>query len=314
MIALLLLLALPGEIQVDVLASASVRGTTIRLGEIATLDCPDPTLARQLAAFEVGYSPAPGYSRFLGREQIASELARVFPTLKVSVKGESGCRIEPLVEEITAERVDATARASLAELFHGMDVELAPAAPLAGLRIPLGEGPAVLRTALRDKTLKAGSRAVPVEVVVDGAVYQTIWSTWNVKVWQALPVLARDIHRGEALAAAHFEARRVELGANQADEPLSIEVVLGALAIRELAAGSVVTEHDIERPRVLSKGDLVHLEVQRGAIRASTIVVAQQDGRLGERIRVMQPDTGKEMVALVRSSDMVEIRMASQGK
>jgi flagella basal body P-ring formation protein FlgA len=308
----LLLLALQGEIQVEIPASATVRGMTIRLGEIATVTSADPALAQRLATFEIGYSPAPGYSRFLQRDQIASELARVFPALSVSVKGEGGCRVEPLVEEIAPERLEESARASLADLFRGMDVELAAESPLVPLNVPLGDKPAALRSVLREKSLAAGSRAVPIEVLVDGAVYQTIWSSWKVKRWETRPVLARDVRRGEPLAAACFEERRVEVGPDGTDEPLPLELVVGAVPIRDLASGSRVTEHDVDRPRVVARGDLVHLEIRSGSIRASTLVVAQQDGHVGERIRVIQPDTGKEMVALVRSADLVEIRMASK--
>jgi flagella basal body P-ring formation protein FlgA len=165
---------------------------------------------------------------------------------------------------------------------------------------------------VREKTLEPGTRAVPIDVLVDGVVYQTIWSNWRVKLWKTMPVLARDVRRGEALVPACFEERRVEVGGGTSDGPLALDLVLGALPLRDLASGSPVTERDIERPRVLARGDLVHLEVHSGSIHASTLVVAQQDGHVGERIRVIQPDTGKEMVALVRSAELVEIRMGSR--
>jgi flagella basal body P-ring formation protein FlgA len=310
MIALLVALVSAGGLRVELSAQASVRGTDIRLGEIASVSGADAATLARLSDYELGYAPAPGYSRFLRREQIASELARAFPGFTIEVAAGAGCRVEPLVETIAAERIEIAARSALVERLGGEDVEIALETEIASIEVPQGDAAAIVRATVRDPSAPSGTRAVAVEVLVDGAVYQTVWTSWKAEVWRSLPVLARDVRRGEALSPAVFEVRRIKLAAAPADEPIALELAAGALASRDLAAGSLMTARDVERPRVLAPGDAVHLEIVSGSIVASTIVVAQQDGRVGDRIRVVQPETGKELVALVRSAELVEIRMS----
>ncbi len=308
MIALLLILPLQGSVAVDLAAESAVHGIDIRLGEIATITCSDPELASRLASFELGYAPAPGFSRYFRKAEIATELARAFPALDLEIRGEAGCRIEPLTETLVGEQLESTARAALVELVAGLDAELVLESPITSLEIPRGERPTSLRAALRDRGLEPGSRQVPVEILVDGVTYQTIWTSWKITVWDRLRVLARDLRRGEALSPACFELRRVERR-TVSGEPLDPDVASGAIALRDLTAGSVLHTNDVERPRVIARGDLVHLEIRNGSITASTTVIAQQDGRLGDRIRVVQPDNRKELVVLVRSAELVEMRL-----
>ena len=87
------------------------------------------------------------------------------------------------------------------------------------------------------------------------------------------------------------------------------EALEGALARRDLAAGSVLGPADVERARVVRKGAIVQLEVHRGLVVARASATAQQDGRVGDRIRVRASATGRELVATVVSAELVELRV-----
>ena len=64
MIALQLLLLTTG-VSIELPAEAVAMGTKITLGEIATITAADPKTAESLSSIELGYMPAPGYSRTL---------------------------------------------------------------------------------------------------------------------------------------------------------------------------------------------------------------------------------------------------------
>jgi flagella basal body P-ring formation protein FlgA len=149
---------------------------------------------------------------------------------------------------------------------------------------------------------------VGVQILVDGDLYQTVWTAWSVELWERHPVLTRNVMRGEALSPSVVETRRVRLGAGFRGEPLGANALLGSVAVRDLAAGSVLFGRDVQRKRLIERGDIISVEVRRGTITARTTAIAQQDGRRGDRIRVQATTSGRELVGVVVSRALVEVR------
>jgi flagella basal body P-ring formation protein FlgA len=294
---------------IELWPSAAVRGTRITLGSVASIEAADSSLAALLADFELGTAPTPGFSRYLTRDQIQADLRRAFPGHLISVAGEAGCHIEPRVERVSAERLLTAAREEIEGLFSSRDAEYSLDGQLADLDVPEGLRPAELRIAAFERQLRGGRLSVPVEVRVDGATWQTVWTHWRVGLWESLPVLARALPRGTRLSANHFETRRVDLARLGTAAALDASSSIGALLRRDLTAGTVITENDVERPQVISRGALLQLAIHSGSITARTMVHAQEAGRIGEHISVIQVDSGKELLAMVRSAELVEIRL-----
>jgi len=290
-------------------AEAEVRGTTIELGAIAQLQGPAEDVAR-LADFELGYAPGPGYTRLLERDLLQARLASQLPGVKLSWAGSDSCRVAPLTETISGLKMTELARVELSRLFSGEDIELSLERGAQDAIVPAGEQPATLVPVLQGRTLRGGTWSVPIQVLVDGSVYQTVWTSFDVAFWQTRPVLAMPVPRGTALEPAMFEERRVRVhGSSQGGPILQPSALEAAIAVRDLAAGMAVTATDVQRPMVVQRGDLLTLEVRRGNITARTKVYARTSGRTGERIPVLSQENGREMRALVISSEIVRISL-----
>ncbi len=281
-----------------------VRGTEITLGEIARIDGEPADVAR-VSAIPIGYAPSPGYSRLLRDDRLAETVRRAAPGLAVRFAGEPACRVWPAIETIPSARLVDAARAALDELAAGVDATVAPASPVADLRVPLGAAPATLVVRREPRELRTGTLTIPVEVLVDGTTYRTVFTSWRVERFATVPVLARDVSAGEVLGPQLFERRRVRLESFQDGSALPGDVVVGAVLARDLVAGSTVSRTDVERPRIVFAGDVLVLEVKSGAIRARVPAEAQESGSIGDRIRVAA--SGRELSAVVRGRDLVEI-------
>ena len=289
---------------------ATVAGTSITLGAIASIEATQKDLGARLAALELGHSPAPGYSRYLTRAQVMSAVQRSFPGASVKLAGEAGCHIEPMVETLAAEQIELAARSEIERLLFDADAEFELDQAVRELAVPKGNTPVELRASLHDPQVRGGRLSVPVEVRVDGTTWQTVWTHWRVLIWELQPVLVRGLRRGDRLLASHFEMRRVDRAKLSDAKPLQGEHAQGAVLRRDLGAGSVVSERDIERPQVVTRGALLQLAIKSGSITARTMVHAQENGRMGQVIHVTRTDSGKELLATVRSSELVEIRLA----
>ncbi len=290
-------------------AEAHVRGTEIELAEIARIAGLDPELVARVGALEIGAAPAPGYSRLLTQERVEDALRRALPGVEVRLEGRA-CRVWPAVAEVGARALEESARAALARAFAERDAAFALHEPLSSVKVPAGGVEPALFARVPAGELASGIIDVPVEIHVDGTRYRTIWTAWQVEVWETRPALARAVRAGEALAPDQFEPRRMKVVQETRPEPLDPIQVRGAVAKRDLAPGELVTSLDVHRPAAVTLGSQLFLRVKKGSIEASVSVVALETGAVGDRVRVKAIDSGKELSAFVTGRDQCEIVLA----
>lgn len=302
--ALLLFL---GGASVVLQGDAQVPGTEIELGRVAQVRCDDAALAAKLETYSLGWTPAPKYSRLLQRWELERDLRTAFPGIEITVSGAERCRVAPQTDVVRGEALLAKAKGELEALFRGRDAQVRPTGNVVDVEVPTAKSALELRPALQRRELKGGAWSVPVQIWIDGSVYQTTWIQLAVELWADVPVLVRDVARGELLAPDMVEVRRVALDANSPSRPLDGLALSGAVAQRDLARGSVVGDQDVRRARFVARGELVTLEVRKGSVVARSSVVCQQDGALGDKVKVVNAGASRELSVQVVGRALVRI-------
>lgn len=295
-----------GGVTLTLEMEAFARGTEVEVGEIAQIVADDATLVTLVAAVELGYSPAPGYSRVFRIDRIAAAIRKELPNVQVSFRGQKAVRVHPDVERIPGDTVLAEARGMLEREFSGQDISFMPAARIEPIEIPAGTNKHEVRARLDDLPDASRVFSVPVEILVDGVRYRTIWTTWDVSIYETRPVLARAVRAGEVLEPSMFERRRV---VRKAGESAGLEAHLlpGSVALHDLVPGQLVTALDVQRPTVIQFGETVALRVRKGVIEAKVYAVALQAGSIGDRIKVQTNDSSQELVATIVSRELCTI-------
>ena len=311
LLASLLLTGARADATVDLPLSADVRGREVTLGAVARVACDDDALRGQLEAFDLGYAPAPGYSRLLYGYRIEEEIERAFPGLDVQVSGERSVRVRPVVERIEAEALERAALRAVEAAAVGGDFAIRSRGDVAELLVPAGAEPARLVVKPLDAPLASGSVSVPVEVWVDGSPYRTRWAAFEVVEWQTVAVLAVDLPPGTVLEAAHFRMERITRQPGEAAAPLPVAALVGSATARGLRAGRAVTELDVHRPLAIVSGSQVYVEVRRGSVVARSLGAAIDSGSIGDRIRVTVQPSGREMRGVVAGRELVVIDLAT---
>lgn len=293
---------------------ADVFGTEIVVGEIADVLSDDVVLARAVETTAIGYAPAPGYSRLLQNHQIGLELQKAFPDVTWTFKGQVATRVWPVVYTVPSQELEAAALAEVEAAASGLDADYVLSSPIADLRVPGVQSGVSLRGALELAQLTTGGLTVPVQVLLDGQVYRTINTTWNVKVWQQLPVVGRPVIAGEPLSPSLFETRRVLLDGRTKSKPVALDLIAGATAARALRTGQVVTEADVHRPVAVRSGDVIFIEVAKGAVTARVVGTALASGALRDRVIVRLDASGREMLGTVVSPELVRVELGLHGR
>jgi len=303
MLALQLLLLTSG-VSIELPSKAEASGMKITLGEIAQIVSDDAEALELISAVELGYMPAPGYSRMLHRWKLEQAVSIAAPNIEVKWTGEAACRVSPVVEMVNATSLYETARAAVAGLFGSKEIILKATGMIDDVSVPRGTAPAVLRADLVSHKLRPGAWSVPVRILVDNEPYRTIWVGLDVELYQELPVLLEDAPKGTQLAPAMFTVRRVRV-TDTTSQPLALRLLADAVAVRAMPAGHVVTERDVERPLAVTAGKPVWIEVIHGHVRASVLGSALQSGRIGDLITVRIDTTGKELQATITGREQV---------
>lgn len=119
----------------------------------------------------------------------------------------------------------------------------------------------------------------------------------------------RAVARGETLDAADVEQVMVDA----AGWPLrSVPTdVVGARVVVDLPEGQVIRAQMVVLAPVVRSGEPVTITVRSGGLEVQTRGVAAQAGRLGDVIRVVNPDSGRRMSARVVGPASVEVQHGS---
>jgi len=306
MILATLLLAGASGVTVTLPMEATSQGTELTLGEIAEVRGDDAAEVALVQALDLGNTPSPGHTRLMHAHRIREEMSRELPGVAVRFVGQTACRVRPDVEIVSADTVEAAVRRELARVFAGQDATFAPREALQSTSVPRGAVPASIRVQIADPVSTAGIVPVPVQVLVDGAPYRTLWTSWEAIRYATLPVLARPVRAGETIQPYHLTARRVPVKEGRA-KALPASMLSGAVAAHDLTAGEPVTEADVHRPIAVQLGDTVTLEVRKGAVVARTSGTALGNGSIGDRVRVRADLGGQDHNAVVISRDLVRI-------
>jgi flagella basal body P-ring formation protein FlgA len=309
MLSALLVRALLAGVTVTLPVEAKVKGTEIELGELCLVAGLDGELVARVQALELGYAPAPGFSRLLTSERIKSELARALPGIEVRVVGERACRVWPEIDEIAPSLLEDAARTELLRAFTGKEATFTLSEPIGSVKVPMGERGRQLIARVPESELHSGTIGVPVEVLVDELRYRTIWTTWRVDIWETRPVLTRPVRAGEELRPELFSRARVQIGRTSEPEALDPRQIVGSVAKRDLAPGERVTVQDVHRPAAVTLGATLFLRVKKGPIEARVSALALETGSVGERIRVKTVEAGQELVATIVGRDLCEITL-----
>lgn len=120
-------------------------------------------------------------------------------------------------------------------------------------------------------------------------------------------VTTMALSRGMAVQASDIKLQEVALtpgGGPYLDHPSE---AMHAEILRDVPAGTPLRRNDLRPIIVVKRGQLVQLTIgQNKGFSISARVEALQDGRMGEHIRLKNPESGKILSGVVRGPNVVE--------
>ena len=120
-----------------------------------------------------------------------------------------------------------------------------------------------------------------------------------------VPVLVRDVEKGELLSADDFTVEPRPLA--QARGALDVTSAAGKEALRRLRAGAIVRTGDIIRPQLVRRGEPVAITVRSAGLTITAQGRALSGGGQGDLVRVLNTATNRTLDGVVEKTGSVRI-------
>ncbi len=129
----------------------------------------------------------------------------------------------------------------------------------------------------------------------------------NYSIGQKVPVLARNISKGQQITQEDIELKSFPKEKILSSDISDVNDIIGKTTTKNLTRGMMVAEEDIRSPIVVSKNSTVSAIYRSNNIEVKALAVALDDGGEGDIIRLKNFDSGKNFKAVVQADGTVFI-------
>lgn len=142
---------------------------------------------------------------------------------------------------------------------------------------------------------------------IDGEFHERLSLAAKVEKVADVIVAKTPICRGQVIEPSNLKFRSVELSQLKGKPFMDLDGIVGKSASKQIYPEMVVLANDVEIPPVLKRGDTVRIIVTYSNITATARGLARENGRVGEKIRVVNIDSKKSLFATVLDRHTVKI-------
>lgn len=287
--------------RIKVLPQATVAGASVRLSDLAALD----GTGVDFAEIEICPSPEPGATRRISGQSVLAKLQEAGLGSEVGYTIPATVGITRAHQVVDENALRPTIEAQLGDrLAPGDRVdEIDVQRPV---RIPLGTYEVEVDPPSSQAT-GGGFRRTEVRILQDGVVTANVAVRVKIATFGNVVVARQPIARGTILSEADLrvEERRLdELPTTVLTDPAE---AVGHQARVALAAGKPLTVQGLANAVLVKRGDQVRVLVEKGGMRLSIAGEAMDTGGAGERVRVVNASSKRELVGRVVDHGTVSV-------
>jgi flagella basal body P-ring formation protein FlgA len=152
-----------------------------------------------------------------------------------------------------------------------------------------------------------GLRRFLVAIQVNGREEARLWVDSEVQVFENVVVTSQPLAHYESVTPDKVRLERRNLGDLPLQPLTSLDTLAGRQVSRPIEVNQVVTASMMELPRVIRRGSVVTLVYESVGLHVETPGRATEPGRVGDRIRVENPSSGKVLEGQILDDRRVRV-------
>jgi flagella basal body P-ring formation protein FlgA len=288
--------------------AAAIASDKVYLKDIAELRGPDAGQLERLAQIPIGFAPAFGETIVLSRHQISTLVENTIGrTSSGIITGAAVVQIRLQGREIGTEEIASLLKLHLLDTtpWKDSEIEIHSIGNLSGIEIP--QENTVLRISSDAAILGQRRILAPIEILHSGKSLRSIWITAEIDIHSEVLTAAIKIPAGKTITTEDVAQKSVRIKDFRASYVRIPQDILGKVARRSIAPGDPLTREKFSDPLLVNSGETVRLRLERNGIVLTSLAKAEQDGRLGQMIRVRNIDFSTLLKA--RVTGRAEVRM-----
>ena len=296
-------------LQIFVKDKVLVNSSFIRLGDIATFRPPNDPRVGRFAAIRIAPCPPPGSSTTINHDFLIYRLASFLAKERdVKVKVPQSLRVTRAAQYVQRPR--------LLEIFNNYVNNHSPWSPGAvtiqrfrcPLRVVLPKGKLRWTVRHQGKTHWVGPLALTITFWVNGKPVTKVPVSGNLLVKQRFIKTRTKLVRGHVLRAEDVIVLEKLSDSFNESYLRDIRDVVGKQLLRTALKGQLLTRSMIREVPWVKRGQQVRILAESAHVRVVTTGKALEDGTQGDQIRVVNTNSGRQLLAIVKGPGMVVVQ------
>lgn len=157
------------------------------------------------------------------------------------------------------------------------------------------------------KELKGGNVTLTLQVIVDGRPVQSLSVTGVVDLYDEVLHVVKNITKGEMIQPQDITTKRAKVTDDPRDYARKDLDAVGKKVLKDFSANEPLRLSYLDNPVVISKGDIVKLVVNRPGLTLTARGEARNEGRIGDRVKVMNLSSKKIIQGWVKDRETVVV-------
>jgi flagellar basal body P-ring formation protein FlgA len=276
---------------IDLKDEVSIRSEAILLQDVADLHGPDRNAIERLSRIVLGAAPEFGSMKTLTRHQINERISSAMnPFCEVTLSGAAAVQIRMKGRPVDPGEISVLLKSYIMETtpWKESEIEIGALGSFTGIELPL-EG-AELRLSRTPPVLGRRSISALFEITQAGRTLRNFWIAADLVIHADAWVAAHRIAAGRLVEAGDLAKRSTLMEDLRALSIRAPEEVVGKIARRNFSPGDPIIREAFADPFLIKRGETVQLQLQREGIKLTSRMRAEEDGILGQVIRVRNLD------------------------
>ena len=287
---------------------AAVESETIHLKDIADLSGTDAERLEILANIPLRPAPAFGETSTMSRYQIGEAIEKTAGRLPPgAICGAAVVQIRLRGRPITEDDIASLLRAYITNRtsWDESEIVIRSIGNVKGIELPQKDSE--VRLAASPAAVGQKNISIAVEILHANESLRTVWISAEISIRSKTLTAGRRIPSGKVITSDDIVEKNVEIPDLRASYLTRPDEVLGKVSRRIFSAGDPLTRESFAEPVLVKNGDTVRLRLERNGIVLTSLAKAEQDGRLGQVIRVRNIDFSALLRAKVTGKAEVEM-------
>jgi len=297
-----------GTIQIRLKEKVQVKSGRVLLKDIASLQGTDADLIDKVGCLPIVDAPEFGAVKTFSRHQIEEIIRRSLeaaPEIKTS-----GAQIVQILlkgRQIAAEEIVPVLREFVMEStpWREKEIEIHSLKDLEKIEVPAEDFD--LRISEKSPVFGHGKILVSLDAFRNGKSLTSFWVVAGIRVNARILTAGKRIPYRKVIGPDDILMAEVEIEDLDAAFIRNTGEAIGNVAKRSFSPGDPLTREALMKPFLVKSGDTVHLRLERNGLVLKALARAEQNGRLGQVIRVRNLEFSNVLKARVTGRAQVEM-------